>query len=188
MKRCDWSANDEIYIEYHDKEWGVPVYEDGKLFEMLILEGAQAGLSWITILKRRESYRHAYDNFDPIKMGKWDSNKITELLNNPEIVRNKLKVNAAKSNAQAYLKVTEKYGSFNSFMWSFVNGVPMNNAWKSLNEIPVSTKESERMSKELKKNGFKFVGPTICYAFMQAVGMVNDHIETCFRYKEITNI
>ena len=188
MKRCDWSTNDEIYIEYHDKEWGVPVYDDRKLFEMLILESAQAGLSWLTILKRRENYRYAYDGFDPIKMEKWDSNKITELLNNPEIIRNKLKVNAAKVNAQAYLKVTKEYGSFNSFIWSFVNGVPVNNSWKSLNEIPASTKESERMSKKLKKNGFKFVGPTICYAFMQAVGMVNDHLATCFRYKEIKNL
>ena len=188
MKRCDWSTNDEIYIEYHDKEWGVPVYDDRKLFEMLILEGAQAGLSWLTILKRRENYRYAYDGFDPIKMEKWDSNKITELLNNPEIIRNKLKVNAAKVNAQAYLKVTKEYGSFNSFIWSFVNGVPVNNSWKSLNEIPASTKESERMSKKLKKNGFKFVGPTICYAFMQAVGMVNDHLVACFRYKEIKNL
>jgi DNA-3-methyladenine glycosylase I len=188
MKRCDWSTDDQIYIEYHDKEWGVPVYDDGKLFEMLILEGAQAGLSWITILKRRDGYRRAYDDFDPIKMGKWDSDKIAELLNNSNIIRNKLKINAAKSNAQAFLKVTKKYGSFSSFIWSFVNGVPMNHSWKSLTEIPASTKESERMSKALRENGFKFVGPTICYAFMQAVGMVNDHIVTCFRHKEIADI
>ena len=140
MKRCDWSTNDEIYIEYHDKEWGVPVYDDRKLFEMLILEGAQAGLSWLTILKRRENYRYAYDGFDPIIMEKWDSNKITELLNNPEIIRNKLKVNAAKVNAQAYLKVTKEYGSFNSFIWSFVNGVPVNNGYIRISEQPITFK------------------------------------------------
>ncbi len=188
MNRCDWLTNDEIYIKYHDKEWGVPVYKDRKLFEMLILEGSQAGLSWITILKRRETYRHAYDDFDPGKMAKWNSQKIKSLLKDPGIIRNKLKVAAAKSNAQAYLKITKKHGSFKNFIWSFVDGKPINNSWKSLSEIPASTNESDNMSKELKKNGFKFVGPTICYAFMQAVGMVNDHITTCFRYKEIKNL
>ncbi|MFH1216951.1 MAG: DNA-3-methyladenine glycosylase I [Pseudomonadota bacterium] len=188
MKRCEWAVNDEMYVEYHDKEWAVPVHDDKKLFEMLILEGAQAGLSWITILRKRENYRNAYDDFDPIKIAKWNSDKIEQLLNNPGIIRNRLKINAAKSNAIAYLKVAGEYGSFNSFIWSFVNGVPVKNSWKSPTEIPVSTKESEKMSKELKRNGFKFVGPTICYAFMQAVGMVNDHIETCFRYAEIKNL
>jgi DNA-3-methyladenine glycosylase I len=188
MNRCDWSTKDQIYIEYHDKEWGVPVYEDRKLFEMIILEGAQAGLSWITILKRRETYRNAYDDFDPSKMAKWDSNKIKTLLEDPGIIRYKLKVESAKSNAQAYLKITKEHGSFKSFIWSFVNGKPINNSWKSLSEIPASTNKSDEMSKELKKNGFKFVGSTICYAFMQAVGMVNDHITTCFRYKEIKDL
>ena len=188
MDRCDWLTNDEIYIKYHDKEWGVPVYKDRKLFEMLILEGSQAGLSWITILKRRETYRHAYDNFDPDKMAKWNSQKIKSLLKDPGIIRNKLKVAAAKSNAQACLKLTKEYGSFKNIIWSFVDGKPVNNSWKSLSEIPASTKESDNMSKELKKNGFKFVGSTICYAFMQAVGMVNDHITTCFRYKEIQKL
>ena len=188
MNRCEWPTNDEIYIEYHDKEWGVPIYNDKKLFEMLILEGSQAGLSWITILKKRETYRHVYDDFNASKMAKWNSAKITKLLKDPRIVRNKLKVTAAKSNAQAYLKLTKEYGSFKNFIWSFVDGKPINNSWKSLSEIPVSTKESDEMSKELKKNGFKFVGSTICYAFMQAVGMVNDHITTCFRHKEIENL
>ncbi len=188
MNRCDWPTNDDIYIEYHDKEWGVPVYKDKKLFEMLILEGSQAGLSWITILKRRETYRQAYDDFDPYKISKWDSNKIRKLLKDPGIIRNKLKVTAAKLNAQAYLKIIKEYGSFKNFIWSFVDGKPMKNSWRSLPEIPASTKESDEMSKELKKNGFKFVGSTICYAFMQAVGMVNDHITTCFRYNEIKNL
>ncbi len=188
MKRCDWSTHDDINVEYHDKEWGVPVRDDRKLFEMLILEGTQAGLSWSTVLKRREEYRKAYDDFDPIKMGRWGSGKIEELMRNPAIIRNRLKINAARSNAQAYSKVTKEYGSFSRFIWSFVKGVPMHNSWKSSDEIPVSTDESERMSKALKKYGFKFAGPTICYAFMQAVGMVNDHVVTCFRYKEIKNL
>jgi DNA-3-methyladenine glycosylase I len=187
-KRCDWLTNEEIYLEYHDKEWGVPVYDDRKLFEMLILEGSQAGLSWITILKRRVTYRKAYDNFDPEKMAKWNSGKINKLLKDPGIIRNKLKVEAAKQNAQAYLKIIKEYGSFKDFLWSFVDGKPINNSWKSLSEIPATTKESDAMSKALKKRGFKFVGPTICYAFMQAVGMVNDHTTMCFRYNEVKNL
>ena len=185
-KRCEWLTNDEIYLEYHDKEWGVPLYDDHTLFEMLILEGAQAGLSWITILKRRQGYRKAYDNFDPEKMAKWTDEKIQKLLNNPEIIRNKLKVAAAKQNAQAYLRIVEEYGNFKDFIWSFVENKPIINSWKSISEIPAMTKESETMSKELKKRGFKFVGPTICYAYMQSVGMVNDHITTCYRYKELS--
>ena len=185
-KRCEWVTEDELYIEYHDKEWGVPLYDDQTLFEMLILEGAQAGLSWITILKRRQAYKKAYDNFNPEKMAEWTDKKIRDLLNNPDIIRNKLKINAARQNARAYLKVVEEYGNFKDFIWSFVNNKPIINSWKSISEIPVSTKESEAMSKELKKRGFKFVGPTICYAYMQATGMVNDHITTCYRYKEIT--
>ncbi len=184
-ERCGWVNNEEIYIEYHDKEWGVPVFDDRKLFEMLILEGAQAGLSWITILKRRESYREAYDNFDPEKIASWSQEKINSLLQNPGIIRNKLKVAAAKQNAQAYLKIIEEFGTFSDYIWSFVDGKPIKNSWKTLSEVPATTKESDKMSKELKKRGFKFVGSTICYAFMQAVGMVNDHITTCPRHKEI---
>lgn len=185
MNRCGWVTNDEIYIKYHDKEWGVPVYEDRKLFEMLILEGSQAGLSWFTILKRRETYRKAYDNFDPKKVAKWDSNKINKLLKDPGIIRNRLKVTAAKLNAQVYLKIVEECGSFKKFIWSFVGGKPIDNSRSLLSKIPAVSKESDEMSKELKKRGFKFAGSTICYAFMQAVGMVNDHITTCSRYKEI---
>lgn len=186
--RCDWLTDDEIYLEYHDKEWGVPLYDDGALFEMLILEGAQAGLSWITILKRRKTYRKAYDDFDPEKMAKWTDKKMQELLKDPGIIRNRLKVAAAKENAQAYIDIIKDYGSFADFIWSFVGAKSINNSWKTWSEIPATTKESDAMSKVLKKKGFKFVGPTICYAFMQAVGMVNDHITTCYRYKEIKNL
>ena len=185
MKRCSWLTEDETYIAYHDKEWGVPVHEDNKLFEMLILEGAQAGLSWLTVLKRRESYREAYDGFDPMAIAQWDQKKIESLLKNPSIIRNRLKVEAARTNAQAFLQVVGELGSFDAFIWSFVSNEPIQNSWKSLQEIPATTPESDKMSKELKKRGFKFVGPTICYAFMQAVGMINDHTIDCFRYKEL---
>jgi DNA-3-methyladenine glycosylase I len=185
MKRCDWLTEDAIYIAYHDTEWGVPVHDDTKLFEMLILEGAQAGLSWLTVLKRRESYREAYDGFDPEKIAKWDDAKIGALLKNPGIIRNKLKVQAAVINAKAYLKVVTEFGSFDAFIWSFVDHSPIRNSWKNIKEIPATTPESDTMSKELKKRGFKFTGSTICYAFMQAVGMVNDHIIDCFKYKEL---
>ena len=187
-ERCSWPKDDKIYMEYHDREWGVPVYDDHVLFEMLILEGAQAGLSWITILKRRQTYRKAYDNFDPEKMAKWTDKKIQNLLKDPGIIRNKLKVAAAKQNAQAYLKVVKDYGTFKKFIWSFVDNKPLTNTWKTLSEIPANTKTSDKMSKALKEKGFKFTGSTICYAFMQSVGMVNDHIITCFRYKEIKNL
>ncbi len=184
MKRCEWVTNDPIYIEYHDKEWGVPVHDDLKLFEMLLLEGAQAGLSWITILKRRETYRIAYDGFDPVKIANWDQSKIDSLLQDPGIIRNKLKVNAAIVNAKAFLKIIEEFKSFDEFIWSFVGGKPIKNSWKELSQIPVTTQESDAMSKELKRRGFKFVGSTICYAYMQAVGMVNDHVVDCFKYSE----
>lgn len=187
-KRCDWLTDEDIYVEYHDHEWGVPVYDDHKLFEMLLLEGAQAGLSWLTILKRRDTYRKAYDNFDPYKMAEWNENKTQRLLQDPGIIRNRLKVKSAKTNAQAYSRIIEENGSFKDFLWSFVDGTPIHNSWKSLSEIPATTKESDAMSKALRKKGFNFVGTTICYAFMQAVGMVNDHIMTCFRYKEIKNL
>jgi len=185
VKRCGWLSKDKIYIDYHDKEWGVPVHDDLKLFEMLLLEGIQAGLSWLTILKRRDNYRIAYDNFEPAKIAKWSELKISRILNDPGIIRNKLKVQAAKINAKAYLKVVAEFGSFDEFIWSFVGGKPIQNAWRSLSEIPPSTCESDAMSKELKKRGFKFVGSTICYAFMQAVGMVNDHTIDCYRHRQI---
>ncbi len=187
MERCSWANHDQLNIDYHDKEWGVPVHDDRLLFEMLILEGAQAGLSWTTILKKRESYRSAFDNFDATKIAQYDQKKIDELLQNPGIVRNKLKVNAAIVNAKAFLEIQKEFGSFDAYIWSFVNGKPINNAWDSLSQIPASTTESDAMSKALKKRGFKFVGSTICYAFMQAVGMVNDHVVTCFRYDSIKN-
>ena len=183
--RCSWPKDDPIYLEYHDKEWGVPVYNDLKLFEMLILEGAQAGLSWITILKRRENYRKAYDGFDPSVMGAWDESKIISLCANKDIIRNRLKIIAARGNARAYMKIIEEFTSFREFIWSFVNHKPITNFWRTLDETPVQTLESEVMSKALKKRGFKFTGSTICYAYMQAIGMVNDHIITCFRHDEI---
>jgi DNA-3-methyladenine glycosylase I len=183
MKRCEWANSDETYIAYHDTEWGMPVHDDRKLFEMLILEGTQAGLSWLTVLKRRENYRKAYDNFDPVKIAQWDQEKIELLLQNPGIIRNRLKVEAAKTNARAFLQTAGEFGSFDTFIWSFVNSKPLRNSRKNIREIPATTKESDTMSKDLKKRGFRFVGPTICYAFMQAVGMVNDHTVDCFRYK-----
>ena len=186
--RCDWLTDDRIYLEYHDKEWGVPVYDDLVLFEMLILEGSQAGLSWLTILKRRQTYRKAYDNFNPEIMVKWTDSKLEELLKDPGIIRNRLKVAAARQNAKAYIQVTKDHGSFKDFIWSFVDGRPITNSWETISGIPATTKESDAMSKALKKRGFKFVGPTICYAFMQAVGMVNDHIRSCYRYNEIKNL
>ncbi|MBA3005742.1 MAG: DNA-3-methyladenine glycosylase I [Proteobacteria bacterium] len=182
MIRCAWVTDDPLYIKYHDMEWGVPLHEDTKLFEMLILEGAQAGLSWLTILKRRETYRIAYDGFDPAKIAKWNSTKIDQLLKDPGIIRNRLKVESAIINARAYLKVRDEFNSFDEFIWSFVEGRPIQNSWQEIGQIPATTAESERMSKELKRRGFKFVGSTICYAFMQAVGMVNDHVTDCFRY------
>lgn len=185
VKRCGWVTDDPDYINYHDTEWGVPLHDDKKLFEMLLLEGAQAGLSWLTILKRRETYRTAYDQFDPVRIANWDNKKIEALLKDPGIIRNRLKVNAAVTNAKAFLKVVEEFNGFNTYIWSFVNGVTIRNSWADISEVPVTTPESDKMSKDLKKRGFKFVGSTICYAFMQAVGMVNDHTTDCFRYAEV---
>jgi DNA-3-methyladenine glycosylase I len=185
VNRCGWCGKDEAYVKYHDEEWGVPVYDDRKLFEMLILEGAQAGLSWITILKRRDSYREAYDNFDPVKISQWNDDKIEALLLNPGIIRNRLKVESARINAKAFLKTVKEFGSFSEFVWSFAGGEPTTNSWESIDQVPAKTEESDRMSRELKKRGFKFTGSTICYAYMQSVGMVNDHIKTCFRHSEI---
>ncbi len=185
MKRCGWAGDEPLYLDYHDNQWGVPLHDDQALFEMLILEGAQAGLSWRTILTKRENYRAAFDQFDPIKVAAYDEKKIQELLNNPGIVRNKLKVRAAVTNAQAFLKVQNEFGSFDEYIWGFVNHKPILNQWKTLREIPDKTPEAEAMSKDLKQRGFKFVGPTICYAFIQAVGMVNDHTVDCFRYQQL---
>ena len=188
MKRCDWLTADETYITYHDTEWGVPEHDDRKLFEMLILEGVQAGLSWLTVLKRREAYRQAYEGFDPARIAGWNQEKIDALLQDTGIIRNRLKIEAARTNGKAFLKVKEEFGSFDTFIWSFVENRPILNSWKNSKEIPATTPESDRMSKVLRKRGFKFVGPAICYAFMQAVGMVNDHTADCFRYREITKI
>ncbi len=185
-KRCDWVPLDNpLYVTYHDEEWGVPVHDDRLLFEFLILEGAQAGLSWLTILRKRENYRRAFDHFDPQKVACYDEGKIEELMQNSGIIRNRRKIEAAVQNAKVFLEIQEEFGSFDRFIWKFVDGKPIINLWKSYKEIPASTPESDAMSKELKKRGFKFVGSTICYAHMQATGMVNDHTIDCFRYEEI---
>ena len=185
LTRCAWAGTDPLYVAYHDQEWGVPVHDDRTLFEFLILEGAQAGLSWSTILRKREHYRQAFDNFDPHKVARYDDNKVAELLGNPGIIRNRLKILSAVSNAQAFLAVQEEFGSFDAYIWRFVDGKPRQNAWRSLAEIPAKTAESDALSKDLKQRGFKFVGSTICYAHMQATGMVNDHTVDCFRYAEL---
>ena len=183
-ERCGW-ARDELSIAYHDAEWGVPLHDDQKLFELLILEGAQAGLSWITILKKREAYRAAYDAFDPAKVARYSDAKIAKLLANDGIVRNRLKIAAAVANARAFLAVQKEFGSFDAYVWRFVGGKPIKNHWKALDELPARTEQSDAMSKDLARRGFKFVGSTICYAFMQATGMVNDHQTSCYRYKEL---
>jgi DNA-3-methyladenine glycosylase I len=185
-RRCAWAGTDPLYVAYHDREWGVPLHDDRKLFEMLILEGAQAGLSWITVLRKRESFREAFDRFDPSKVAGFDQERVRELLNNPGIIRNRLKIHAAVQNAQAFLNIAEKFGSFDRYLWQFVEGRPLQNRWGRGQDIPARTGESDALSKDLKKRGFKFVGSTICYAFMQAVGMVNDHLTTCFRHAEIS--
>ncbi len=184
-QRCEWGNSSELYIEYHDTEWGVPVHDERKLFEFLILEGAQAGLSWSTILNKRQAYIQAFDNFEPAKVASYDDAKVQALLANPGIVRNRLKIQAAIKNARSFLEVQDQFGSFDTYIWQFVDGKPLQNSWKSLQEIPATTQESDAMSKELKKRGFTFVGSTICYAFMQAIGMVNDHVVDCFRWQEV---
>ena len=184
LQRCQWAA-DEPMIAYHDQEWGVPVHDDRTLFEFLILEGAQAGLSWNTILNKRQSYRAAFDNFDAEKIARYDKRKVTRLLADPGIVRNRLKVAAAITNARAFLDVRREFGSFAAYVWSFVEGRPAQNAWRSIKDIPATTEVSDRFSRDLKKRDFKFVGPTIVYAFMQAVGMVNDHVVDCFRHPQL---
>jgi len=185
MKRCPWCEKNDLYIDYHDKEWGVPVYDDKKQFEFLVLESAQAGLSWLTILKRRENYRKAYDDFEAIKVASYGDNKVEELINNPGIIRNKSKIKASINNAKSFLEIQREFGSFCNYIWGFVDFKPIVNQFKSLSEVPARTSLSEEISKDLKKRGFKFIGPTIIYAHLQAVGIVNDHLIDCFRYKEI---
>jgi DNA-3-methyladenine glycosylase I len=187
-QRCGWATSDPLYIAYHDQEWGVPLHDDRKLFELLCLEGAQAGLSWITILRKRENYRRAFDRFDPRKIARYNEAKIEALLEDPGIIRNRLKINAFIENAKAFLAVQKEFGSFDAYIWQFVGGKPKQNTWHTLKEIPTMTAEAEAMSKDLKKHGFRFVGRTICYAFMQSSGMVQDHITSCFRYKELGSI
>jgi DNA-3-methyladenine glycosylase I len=183
--RCAWAGDDALYQGYHDTEWGVPLHDDRRLFEFLILEGAQAGLSWITILRKRDNYRVAFDDFDAARIARYDADKIESLLLDAGIVRNRLKVQSAVVNAQRYLEVRDEFGSFDDFIWQFVGGRTRHNTRRSMADIPASTPESDAMSKELKRRGFKFVGSTICYAFMQATGMVNDHTTDCFRHKEL---
>jgi DNA-3-methyladenine glycosylase I len=184
-KRCNWALSSQQYIDYHDHEWGVPVHDDRHLFEMLLLEGAQAGLSWSLILKKREGYQRAFDYFDAHKIAHYDERKVEELLANPDIVRNRLKVRAAIQNARAFLAIQSQTGGFDAFIWQFVDGRPVQNTWHSIQELPACTRASDAMSKELKRRGFNFVGSTICYAFMQAVGLVNDHTVECFRWREV---
>ena len=181
--RCAWAGQDPLYVAYHDEEWGVPVRDDRRLFEMLILEGAQAGLSWYTILKKREAYRRAFDGFDPERIARYDDSKVASLLQDPGIVRNRLKVRAAIGNARAWIEMRDSGVRFSEFLWDFTDGVPVVNAWTRLEDVPATTPVSEAMSKALRRRGFRFVGPTICYAFMQAVGMVNDHETSCFRWR-----
>ena len=183
--RCDWTGDNDLMIAYHDEEWGVPQHDDVKLFEFLILEGAQAGLSWTTILNKRENYRRAFDNFDAAKISRYGPSRVKRLLADKGIVRNRLKIAAAIENARLFLEVRQEHGSFADYVWQFTAGKPRQNSWKTTGDIPAQTPQSEQMSKELKRRGFKFVGPTICYAFMQATGMVNDHLVSCFRYKQL---
>ncbi|MGB5747588.1 MAG: DNA-3-methyladenine glycosylase I [Desulfobacterales bacterium] len=183
--RCSWSGTDPIYIKYHDTEWGVPLHDDRSLFEFLVLEGAQAGLSWLTILKKRPSYNKAFDNFDPHKVAGYNARKVKDLISNAGIIRNRLKIEAAIENARAFLGVQQKFGSFDKYIWQFVGGETLKNSWNTVAEIPAQTATSVGMSSDLKKRGFKFVGPKICYAFMQATGLVNDHTVDCYRYEEV---
>lgn len=183
--RCEWCGDNPLYVKYHDREWAVPVHSDRKLFEFLILEGAQAGLSWITVLKKRPAYRAAFDNFDFNKIARYEEAKIQSLLENPGIIRNQLKIRSTVKNARSFIEIREGYGTFNKFIWAYVHNRPIQNRWKCLSEIPASTELSDQISKDLKKRGFSFVGSTICYAYLQAIGMVNDHVLSCFRYSDI---
>ena len=185
IKRCKWAGKDPLYIEYHDKQWGVPVYEDAKIFEFLLLETFQAGLSWITILRRRENFRIAFDNFDFQKIANYSDEKLEDLRQDAGIIRNRLKIKAAKTNAIAFMEVQKEFGTFSKYIWSFLDGKPIKNAFKTMSELPANTPLSDKISKDLKSRGFKFVGSTIVYAHMQAMGMVNDHLTNCFRYNEV---
>jgi DNA-3-methyladenine glycosylase I len=188
VKRCEWAPLDiPLYLAYHDREWGVPVHDDRRLFEMLVLEGAQAGLSWSTILNKREGYRRAFAGFDPATVARYDARKVERLLGDASIVRNRLKVESTIANARAVIQVQEEDGSLDSYLWSFVGGTPKVNRFRTLEDIPAETAESKAMSKDLKRHGFRFVGPTVCYAFMQACGLVNDHVVSCFRYREVAS-
>jgi DNA-3-methyladenine glycosylase I len=184
VERCPWAGSDPLYIAYHDREWGVPLHDDRRLFEMLVLEGAQAGLSWITVLRKRDGYREAFDGFDPATVARYSRARIDRLLRDPGIIRNRLKIESAVTNARAFLAVQEEFGSFDTYLWRLIDGLPLINAWTSTRQIPASTPESDTMSRELRRRGFRFVGPTICYAHMQATGMVNDHLVSCFRYTD----
>lgn len=186
--RCTWVTDDPLYLDYHDREWGVPVRDDRTLFEFLILEGAQAGLNWLTILRKREAFRKAFDGFDPERMARWDDARVASLMEDRSIIRNRLKIEAARTNARAFLQMGDGPESFSGFLWDFVDGRPIQNRWTTQEKVPAWTPLSKRMSVELKKRGFRFVGPTICYAFMQAVGLVNDHTVDCFRHHEIQNL
>ncbi|AZO93723.1 DNA-3-methyladenine glycosylase I [Halocella sp. SP3-1] len=185
MNRCSWCEKNDLYIKYHDQEWGVPVFDDRKLFEFLILESAQAGLNWLTILKRRENYRKAYNNFDPVKVASYDDNKIAELVSNPGIIKYKRKIEASINNAKCFIEVQHEFGSFSDYIWGFVDFKPIINTFTDLTEVPAQTSLSQKVDEDLKKRGFKFIGPTIIYAYLQAIGIVNDHLQSCFRYKEI---
>jgi DNA-3-methyladenine glycosylase I len=186
--RCKWCGSDPLYVAYHDEEWGVPVHEDRRLFEMLTLEGAQAGLSWLTILKKREGYRRAFDAFDYEKIAEYSPSDVKRLFANPSIVRNRLKIESVVKNAKSVLEIRQEFGTFGSFLWRYVDGAPRQNAWNAMADLPARTEQSDAMSRDLKRRGFNFVGSTICYAFMQAVGMVNDHTTDCFRYREIGGV
>ena len=184
-KRCEWADSDPLYVKYHDTEWGMPLHDDRRLFEFLVLEGAQAGLSWLTVLKKRENFRKAFDRFHVKKVAEYGEAKINALLSDAGIIRNRLKIESAVHNAKCFLQVQKEFGRFDSYIWQFVEGKPIKNKWRTLAEIPARTPQSDAMSKDLQKRGFRFVGSTICYAHMQACGMVNDHLTSCFRYKEV---
>lgn len=188
IRRCGWAGDDPLYQRYHDEEWGVPCFDDGRLFEMLILEGAQAGLSWITVLRKRENYRRALDDFDAGKIACYGDAKVDELMNNPGIIRNRLKLVSTIRNARAYLNILEQFGSFSDFIWRYVDGTPVQNRWSRLSQVPAATDISALLSRDLKRLGFNFVGSTICYAYMQSIGMVNDHTTDCFRHSELGGI
>lgn len=185
IKRCPWCGDDPLYVAYHDREWGVPLHDERRLFEALILDGAQAGLSWITILRKRENYRRAFEGFDPARVARYGEAQITRLMADPGIVRNRLKIRSAVSNARAFLEVQESCGSFDAYLWRFVDGRPRRNAWRTMGDVPATSPASDALSRDLAQRGFKFAGSTICYAMMQAVGMVNDHLTSCFRHREL---